>query len=220
MLTYNTSSSLHGSAPNPSSMAPTILTNSMPLPPHHRHIWIVTGPAGCGKSTVAKFIAEQLNTPYIEGDEFHPKSNIDKMAAGIPLTDADRWDWLILLRQQAVQELSNGFSDVVLTCSALKKKYRDVIRIASYNDQNVLVHFVYLKASEAVLMERVRSRPGHFMKDNMVRSQFQSLEEPDEEETDKDVIEVDVSGDLAEVQTLALNMVQQVLDKDHAGPSS
>lgn len=136
------------------------------------------------------------------------------MGNGIPLTDADRWDWLILLREKAVRELETGASGVVVTCSALKKKYRDVIRVASYNNEKVLVHFVYLQATEELLMARVRARPGHYMKDNMVRSQFESLEEPDQEELEKDVLAVDVSGSMAVVQDLALGMVKEVLTRD------
>lgn len=181
-------------------------------PSQHRHIWIITGPAGCGKSTIAQYLAENLSVPYIEGDEFHPPANIKKMAAGTPLTDADRWDWLVLLRQKAMERLSSGSSGVVLTCSALKRKYRDVIRIASYNDHDVLVHFVYLRADEEVLLQRVKARQGHYMKDSMVKSQFKSLEEPADEE--RDVLGVDVSRSLTEVQRIALSRVQQVLADD------
>lgn len=134
------------------------------------------------------------------------------MGAGIPLTDADRWDWLILLRDQSISTLSSGASGVVLTCSALKRKYRDVIRIASYNDERVLVHFIYLHASQDVLLDRVHKRVGHYMKDSMVRSQFEALEPPSEAE--RDVLAVDVSGDFGEVQALALRAVQEVMSAD------
>ncbi|KAI9837414.1 MAG: hypothetical protein M1837_002981 [Sclerophora amabilis] len=182
-------------------------------PPHHRHIWIITGPAGCGKSTVGGFVAENLNLPFVEGDEFHPPSNIHKMGQGIALTDADRWDWLVLLRQKAVERLTETASTgVVLTCSALKRKYRDVIRIAAYNDHDVIVHFVYLRADEDVLMQRVKARKGHFMKDAMVKSQFRSLEEPERDE--KDSSSLDVSGSMTQVQREALRLVQEALAKD------
>ncbi|KAL1634905.1 hypothetical protein SLS56_001986 [Neofusicoccum ribis] len=216
MLTYDKpAATLYGAQPTSTGLAPAMPpANGVRPPPNHRHIWIITGPAGCGKSTVAMHIANSLQLPYVEGDEYHPKANIDKMASGIPLTDADRWDWLILLREQAVRELETGASGVVVTCSALKKKYRDVIRVASYNNAKVLVHFVYLQATEEMLLARVRARPGHYMKDNMVRSQFESLEEPDQEELSKDVLAVDVSGTMPEVESLALGMVQEVLKKD------
>lgn len=136
------------------------------------------------------------------------------MAQGIPLTDADRWDWLIALRQQSVSSLDMGAYGVVLTCSALKKKYRDVIRVASYDDHKVRVHFIYLKADEETLLARVKARKGHYMKDSMVRSQFQSLEPPNEKEIDKDVLCVDVSGSMAEVQKLALGVVNDAMAAD------
>lgn len=135
------------------------------------------------------------------------------MARGIPLTDADRWDWLVLLRQNAVERLTSaGSTGVVLTCSALKRKYRDVIRIAAYNDHDVEVHFVYLRADEEVLLQRVKARQGHYMKDTMVHSQFKSLEEPKEDETDCLVVEVNES--LPAVQRDALRTVQHVLAAD------
>ncbi|KAI9797594.1 MAG: hypothetical protein M1833_005377 [Piccolia ochrophora] len=214
MLSYDERPQVRSSMPSSrQAMRQLDNLNGSLKPAYHRHIWIITGPAGCGKTTVAQHIADKLNLPYIEGDEFHPPPNIKKMAEGIPLTDADRWDWLVLLRQQAVERLTNtGSSGVVLTCSALKRKYRDVIRIASYNDHDVIVHFVYLRADEQVLLARVKARQGHYMKDSMVRSQFSSLEEPDKDE--RDCLSVDVSGTLLHVQRKALVMVQDALARD------
>lgn len=132
------------------------------------------------------------------------------MANGHPLTDADRWDWLILLREQALQTLaSSAAPGVIVTCSALKRKYRDVMRIAAYHHPNVLVHFVFLNATEALLIDRVRGRQGHYMKDSMVRSQFQSLEVPQADE--RDVLSVDVSGTSVEVQRLAVGVVEKAM---------
>jgi gluconokinase len=133
------------------------------------------------------------------------------MARGEPLTDADRWDWLILLRDEAIKTLQqqpeshqpgtpNG---VILTCSALKRKYRDILRIASLKHPSIQVHFVFLKATEALLMDRVRARKNHYMKDYMVRSQFESLEAPAEDETD-----------VMEVQALAVGVVEGVMRAD------
>ncbi|KAF2029436.1 carbohydrate kinase [Setomelanomma holmii] len=188
--------------------------SSMTIPSHH-HILIVTGPAGCGKSTIAMHLSERYGFHYIEGDEFHPKANIDKMAAGIPLNDEDRWDWLILLRDEALRCLKNGAKGVVVTCSALKKKYRDVIRTARLYDEdpNANVHFVYLRADKATLLARVRARQGHYMKDAMVDSQFAALEEPDEAECKqlKDVEIVDVKGTIQDVKLLASAAVDCVL---------
>lgn len=143
------------------------------------------------------------------------------MARGEPLTDADRWDWLILLRDEAIKTLqsqppltsnNNTPPGVILTCSALKRKYRDILRIASLKHPSIRVHFVFLKASEALLMDRVRARKNHYMKDYMVRSQFESLEAPAEDETD--VLGVEAGGSSVEVQRLAVGVVEGVMGSD------
>ncbi|OTB08847.1 hypothetical protein M426DRAFT_51819 [Hypoxylon sp. CI-4A] len=209
--------------PNPKPINATIVpvtsnntiakVNGHPSPKHH-HIWLVTGPAGCGKSTVAKHLSTSLKLPYIEGDEFHPQANIDKMANGIPLTDADRWDWLTVLREESLRQLASGAEGVVLTCSALKRKYRDVIRVAPYYSHDVVLHFIYLHAPESVLLERVGLRQGHYMGANMVHSQFSILEPPTAEE--KDVISLDVSGPIDEVMNQALGEVLKKIDETAA----
>ncbi|SLM40981.1 thermoresistant gluconokinase family protein [Lasallia pustulata] len=188
---------------------------------HHRHMWIITGPAGCGKSTVAQHLANELSIPYIEGDDFHPPSNKQKMAQGIPLTDADRWDWLISLREAAASRLcptnsstTKPHDGVVVTCSALKRKYRDVMRIAAYNNHNVLIHFIYLRVDEDILVARVKARQGHYMKSTMVHSQLEMLEEPDVEEQGRDVLEIDCQTSLTEVQMLVESTVREVLAED------
>jgi len=146
------------------------------------------------------------------------------MARGEPLTDADRWDWLILLRDEAIKTLlsqqqstttstlpgtPNG---VIVTCSALKRKYRDILRIASLKHPSIKVHFVFLKATEALLMDRVRARKNHYMKDYMVRSQFESLEAPAEDEGD--VVGVEAGGSSEEVKALAVGVVEGVMKAD------
>jgi len=184
--------------------------NGQLLPARTRHIWLVTGPAGCGKSTVAQYLSNTLHWPYIEGDEFHPQANIDKMADGIPLTDADRWDWLTALREASVCALDQGNEGVVLTCSALKRKYRDVIRVAPYFMPNVQLHFIFLHAPEEVLLKRVMARQNHYMGANMVHSQFEVLEVPTARETD--VIGIDVSRPLEDVMSEALDRVLHTMD--------
>ena len=143
------------------------------------------------------------------------------MSQNKPLTDVDRWDWLISLREAAASRLCLSGSSttkvhdgVVVTCSALKRKYRDVIRIAAYNNHNVLVHFIYLRASEEVLTARVQGRKGHYMKSAMVHSQLEMLEEPDVEEQRRDVLEIDCSGNLGEVQRLVVRTVRAALEAD------
>ncbi|EDU44450.1 GntK Gluconate kinase [Pyrenophora tritici-repentis] len=203
---------------SPSSKSAVVLSESSPTEmaiAHHHHILIVTGPAGCGKSTIAQHLSDRYGFDYIEGDEFHPQANIDKMAAGIPLNDEDRWDWLILLRDQALTKLKHGSKGVVVTCSALKKKYRDVIRTARLYDEdpNANVHFVYLRSDKETLLARVRARKGHYMKDAMVESQFAALEEPDETECKqlKDVEIIEVKGSIQDVQDLAGAAVDKIL---------
>lgn len=180
---------------------------------HRQHIWIITGPAGCGKSTVAQYLSEELALPYIEGDDYHSKANKDKMRSGIPLTDADRWDWLIILREEAITRLQYSDS-VVVTCSALRHRYRDVIRVANYGHPSIHIHFIYLQASEELLLQRVGARQGHYMHSNMVHSQMMSLEPPDSEEENIDVITVNCSGTSEEVQNMALEAVRQKLVED------
>ena len=143
------------------------------------------------------------------------------MAQNIPLTDVDRWDWLITLRDAAVAALTDAPSQtgVVVTCSALKRKYRDVIRVAAYNDHEVLVHFLYLHASEQVLLKRVAARQGHYMGAGMVHSQFECLEAPGQQEM-RDVIACDCSGDIADVTRMVLASVHAELDADHEGRRS
>ena len=140
------------------------------------------------------------------------------MAQGIPLTDNDRWDWLIILRETAATCLSSTttpatkpHTGVVVTCSALKRKYRDVLRVAAYNDHRIAVHFIYLRADEEVLMARVGARVGHYMKSTMVHSQMEMLEEPNKQEQGRDVLEIDCKASLPEVQLTVLGVVRNIL---------
>lgn len=153
--------------------------------------------------------------------QYHSDSNKQKMSQGVPLTDQDRWDWLINLREAAANRIlpskastARAHNGVVVTCSALKRRYRDVLRIARYNNNDIVVHFIFLKADEDVLLARVQGRTGHYMKSTMVRSQMELLEEPDMLEQGKDVLEVDCGGSLPEVQKKVLRTVREVLADD------
>ncbi len=132
------------------------------------------------------------------------------MSAGIPLTDADRWDWLTALREASIQALDNGSEGVVLTCSALKRKYRDVIRVAPYFSPNLYLHFIYLDAPEEVLLQRVTARQNHYMGANMVHSQFDILERPKADEVD--VLTVDVTRPVEAVMADALGRVLDTME--------
>jgi len=134
------------------------------------------------------------------------------MAHGVPLTDSDRWDWLTLLREEALRQLSAGSQGVVLTCSALKKKYRDVIRVAPYQMHDALIHFIFLHADEKVLLQRVQARQGHYMGANMVHSQFDILEMPTADETD--VLSIDVSRSIEQIEAEALAVVQEAVQAE------
>ncbi|MBT1177564.1 gluconokinase [Bifidobacterium callimiconis] len=132
------------------------------------------GVCGCGKSTVAAHLTERYGMKYAEADDFHPQANIDKMAAGIPLTDEDRWPWLDTLASWIDDRIAAG-EPAVVTCSALKKVYRDKLR-----RQGVV--FVYMKGTFDEVMERLSHRENHFMKPDMLQSQFAILEEPGDDE--------------------------------------
>lgn len=130
------------------------------------------------------------------------------MASNIPLTDEDRWNWLIDLREEAVKRLKMA-TGVIVACSALKHKYRDVIRVAHYVHPSVQIHFIYLRADRKTLQERVANRKGHYMKKEMINSQLDNLEEP--EEMEWDAMSVDVRGTPEEVQRATLEVVKTKL---------
>jgi gluconokinase len=132
---------------------------------------IIFGVSGAGKTTVGKVLAEQLGWRFLEADEFHPAANIEKMRNGHPLTDEDRWPWLDCLRNQIERSLSAG-ENAVLACSALKRAYRDHVRLSDE------IKFVFLRGDYALVEKQLRSRHGHFMNAALLQSQFDDLEEP------------------------------------------
>src|SRR6266700_3192765 len=132
------------------------------------------GPAGSGKTTVGKLLAAQLSWEFADGDDFHPPANVEKMSRGIPLTDEDRIPWLRSIREAMLQWQAQGKS-AVIACSALKRSYRDLLGIRpNAND----IRLIYLKGSYDLLLERLHSRKGHYMKEQMLASQLADLEEP------------------------------------------
>jgi carbohydrate kinase (thermoresistant glucokinase family) len=147
---------------------------------------VVMGVSGAGKSTVGTLLAERLGWPFEDGDAFHPPQNVEKMRAGTPLTDEDRWPWLAAIAARIARARAEG-AGVVIACSALKRAYRDVLR-----DGQADVRFLHLTGEPAVIMARQAARQGHYMPASLVASQFAALEPP---ETEADVIDLDVEPD-------------------------
>lgn len=136
---------------------------------------VIMGVAGCGKTTIGQTLAAEMNFKFIDGDELHPQTNIEKMSAGIPLTDKDRFPWL----EKVGQALAFSDNSIIIGCSALKKIYRDVIRDFAKGD----VTFVHLSGTKELILERMKERKGHFMPVSLVNSQFADLEPPTKRET-------------------------------------
>ena len=142
---------------------------------------VLMGVAGSGKTTVGRALAAQLGWTFRDADEFHPPANVDKMSHGIPLSDSDRRPWLAAIRAYIEETLARGDSAVV-TCSALKERYRQIIV-----PDLAQVKLVHLAGDCALIGERMRAREGHFMKPEMLSSQFADLEPP------RDALTVDIA---------------------------
>ncbi|MDA5522076.1 gluconokinase [Yersinia kristensenii] len=152
---------------------------------------IVMGVSGSGKTTVGEAVARRIHAKFIDGDDLHPRANIQKMGSGHPLNDEDRMPWLERL-SDAAYSLNHKNETGIIVCSALKRRYRD--RLRAGNPEMV---FLYLKGSFEVIMGRLKARSGHFMPTDLLNSQFEALEEPGAEEPD--VICVDIDADIDEV---------------------
>jgi gluconokinase len=139
-------------------------------------IIVVMGVSSSGKTTIGALLAGRLDWEFEDADWFHPASNIDKMHAGIPLTDEDRWPWLhdIAAWIDRTRKLDEH---AVLACSALKRRYRDVLMKGRPD-----VRLIYLKGSEPLIARRMAARHGHFMPRELLHSQFEALEEPGADE--------------------------------------
>ena len=145
------------------------------------------GVSGSGKTTIGQLLSAELICSFIDGDDFHPSVNINKMSSGEALTDEDRWPWLEILTDK-IQEYIQQDQSMVLACSALKKSYREILCV-----DRELVQFIYLKANYATIVRRMRSRENHFMTKSLLQSQFAALEEPE------DAIVVDISPSPSEI---------------------
>jgi len=143
-------------------------------------IVVVMGVAGSGKTTVGTMLAEAMHCAFLEGDSLHSAANVEKMSHGIPLTDADRAPWLGAIHARMLDSFTRGVC-LVVGCSALKRAYRTVLA------DGIPITCVYLKGSAALIRSRLQRRSGHYMKTEMLASQFEALEEP------SDALIVDVS---------------------------
>jgi len=137
-------------------------------------ITIVMGVSGSGKTTVGQLLAQSLNWDFSDADDFHPSANIEKMSRGIPLEDADRLPWLLQL-QAAIDRWLLENKNVVLACSALKASYREML----CRDQQ-RIKIVYLKCSFDLLATRLKTRENHYMKADLLLSQLDTLQEPED----------------------------------------
>ena len=137
---------------------------------------IVMGVSGSGKSTIGEALAKRLSWRYEDGDKFHPAGNVAKMAAGQPLTDEDRWPWLRAIADQ-IDRLSAAGVRSVISCSALRRVYRDIL-VHGRQD----VRLVYLNGTQALIADRLSRRKGHFMPQGLLTSQFNTLEPPTADE--------------------------------------
>ena len=143
-------------------------------------IVVVMGVSGSGKTTVGRLLAQRLGWAYYEGDEFHSAENIEKMSKGISLDDGDRGPWLASLKE-AIDKCADSGTGAVIACSALRRTYRQTLGAGVVD-----IRFVYLKGDFETIVERMKFRSSHYMKADMLESQFSSLEEPDE------AIEIDI----------------------------
>lgn len=160
---------------------------------------VVMGVAGCGKSTVVEVVRDQLGYTLAEGDDFHSKANIDKMADGIPLTDEDRWPWLELINKWMIARESLGESTVV-SSSALKRSYREAL------SKNLNVYFIHLDGSHELIEKRLKERKGHFMPPTLLPSQFATLEPLGQDENGE---VISIEGSIDDMVQRAIKAIQK-----------
>jgi gluconokinase len=161
-------------------------------------VLLVMGVSGSGKTTIGALLARLLRWEFADADSFHPAENVRKMKSGIALSDEDRWPWLRAIAEWIDETKAAGGHGVV-ACSALKRSYREVL-IGDGTD----VRLVYLKGDMATVRQRMAMRQGHFMPVALLRSQFETLEEPGADE--KPI----VVGIDAEPRTIACNVLRQL----------
>jgi 6-phosphogluconate dehydrogenase len=148
-------------------------------------LFIVMGVSGCGKSTIGVRLSKELKIPFYDGDDFHPPKNVAKMESGLPLNDKDREPWLTSINAFAKNQLKTN--SIIVACSALKHSYRKIL------EENINTSFIYLKGSFDLIQQRLKDRSGHFMPLELLHSQFDTLEEPE------NAIIIDISKNQQEI---------------------
>jgi len=190
-------------------------------------VFFITGVSGTGKSTIGERVASELRLVFEEGDSYHPTASVEKMSAGIPLEDADRWDWLTHLNKIAKDHLANNQS-AIISCSALKASYRAILcegmgegmgegltgKLAEEKTSPLAkgvqsnVRFIYLHGSTDTIGQRLKQRQHFFVGDDMLKSQFSTLEIPNKNEA----FFVDVSQSIDEVVAKCKTFISSVID--------
>jgi len=164
---------------------------------------VIFGVSGAGKTTIGELLAQELHWKFYDADDFHPQVNIDKMERGEPLTDEDRQPWLQSLREAITRSLAAN-ENAVLACSALKRKYRELLRV------NADVKFVFLHGSRARIADQLKQRRGHFIDPALLASQFADLEEP---ESSEDMLTIELKGEPDEL----VEQIRQKLSPSRTG---
>jgi gluconokinase len=161
---------------------------------------ILMGVSGSGKSSVGQEVSRRLGMKFIDGDDLHPRANIQKMGAGHPLSDADRAPWLERIRDAAYSLFQKNEQGIIV-CSCLKRAYRDSLR-----DGNPSLQFLFLEGDFDLILTRMLARAGHFMPVSLLQSQFETLEQPQPDE--QDVLRVQIDGNVATVVQRCIAAIQ------------
>lgn len=164
---------------------------------------VVMGVSGCGKTTVGRLLARQLGAAFLDGDDFHPATSKEKMRAGMPLSDADRWQWLGELGRAAGTRLSSAPGVVVIACSALRRRYRDAIAEAAGHAPL----FAFLDGPQQLIAERLARRRHEFMNSALLGSQFATLERPG---PDENVLAFSIEREALEIAAAAASVIHHL----------
>ncbi len=181
------------------SQSESAATNALSAP---RPAVVIMGVSGSGKTTFGEALAKRMGLAFVDGDDLHPAANVAKMAAGVPLDDADRWPWLDRVGA-ALANVTAYPAGLVVACSALRRVYRDRIR-AEAGDS---LRFVYLQADESEMVRRLQARPHHYMPASLVHSQFAVLEPPDPKD-ELDVLILPATGAVDAKVDTAINWLR------------